>query len=75
MSCASLFQRKQHLLPHLTVVLNQVMQFSPRMLLSFLKQQLEEQKDGSNDLMLPVEPQLGSGRDGVESRADLSLVG
>lgn len=61
MSCASLFQRKQPLLPHLIAVSNKVMQFSLRMLLSSLKQQLEEQKEGSNDLMLPVKPQLRSG--------------
>jgi len=40
------------------------------MLLSSLKQQLEEQKEGSNDFMLPVKPQLRSGV--VESMADLS---
>lgn len=42
------------------------MQFSLRMLLSSLKQQLEEQKEGSNDLMLPEKPQLGSGGGGIE---------
>lgn len=75
MSCASLFQRKQYLLPHLIAILNKVMQFSLRMLLSSLKQQLEEQKESSNDLMLPVKPQLGSVCVRTESRADLSLVG
>lgn len=61
MSCASLFQRKRYLLPHLIAVLNKVMQSSLRMFLSALKQLLEEQKEGRNDLMLPVKPQLGSG--------------
>lgn len=68
MSCALLFQKKQYLLPHLTALLNKVMQFSLRMLLSSLKQQLEEQKEGRNDLMIPVKPQLVLGE--VESRAD-----
>jgi len=72
-SCAPLFQRKQYLLPHLIAILNKVMQFSLRMLLSSLKQQLEEQKEGSNDFMLPVKPQLRSGV--VELTADLSWAG
>lgn len=38
------------------------------MLLFSLKQQLEEQKEGKNDLMIPVKPQLVLGE--VESRAD-----
>lgn len=66
MSCAASFQRKQYLLPHLIAVLNKVMQFSLRLLFPSLKQQLEEQKEGRNDLMLPVKPQLGSGGGGIK---------
>lgn len=32
----------------------------------FLKAAVKEQKEGSNDLMLPVKPQLGSGGGGIE---------
>lgn len=66
MSCALLLQKKQYLLPHLTAILNKVMQFSLRILLSSLKQQSEEQKEGKNDFMLPVKPQLGSGGGGIK---------
>lgn len=38
----------------------QGLQFSLRMLLSSLKQLLKEQKEGSNDLMLPAKPKLSS---------------
>lgn len=66
MSGASWFQRKLYLLPHQTVILTKVMQFSQRMLLSSLKQQLEEEKGSRNDLTFPEKPQLGSGRGGIE---------
>lgn len=46
----------------------QGLQFSLRMLLSSLKQLLKEQKEGSNDLMLPAKPKLSSGGGGGENQ-------
>lgn len=66
MSGASWFRRKRYLLPHWTAILTKAAQFSRRMLLSSLKQQLEEEKGSRKDLMLPEKPQLGSGRGGIE---------